>query len=56
MIPAIGLAVWIRSSLNRFMAAALVFYALKHKENVATKYENGTFELIATGTPPTKLN
>jgi len=48
MIPPIALAVWFKSSFDKMMWFILVFYALRSKDNVATKYGNGTFELVAT--------
>lgn len=49
MLPHIAFALWIKSCLEKLMSGALVFYALKHKQNVAAKFGNGTFELLAIG-------
>ena len=49
MLPHIAFALWVRSCVEKLMCGALVFYALKHKQKVAAKYANGTFELLATG-------
>ena len=56
MLPHVAFALWVRSCLEKFMYGGLIFYALKRKQNVAAKYGNGTFELLATGdSPPKKL-
>jgi hypothetical protein len=49
MLPHVAIALWFRSSVEKFMYGGLIFYALKRKQNVAAKCSNGTFELIATG-------
>jgi hypothetical protein len=49
MLPHIALALWIKSCLEKFMYGGLILYALRHKQNVAAKYANGTFEILATG-------
>jgi len=49
MIPQITFLVWIKSSLEKFAWGGIILYALRHKRNVAAKYGNGTFEIIATG-------
>jgi hypothetical protein len=52
-----SLSVWlgVKSSLERLTWFGVTLYALRHKENVAAKCGHGTFEIIATGTPPRKL-
>jgi hypothetical protein len=56
MLPHIALAIWFRSSFDKLTALGVILYALRHKQNVAAKYGNGTFELIATGdNAPKKL-
>ena len=56
MVPhiALAMALWFKSSFDKLMCWILVFYALQHKDTVATKYANGTFELVATGKSPAK--
>jgi hypothetical protein len=49
MIPKIVLWVWIKASVEKFMIGGLIFYALRNKDNVAAKFGNGTFEIVATG-------
>jgi len=49
MLPHIVLVLWIKSWSEKVMCWLLVFYALRHKENVAAKYGHGTFEIVATG-------
>jgi hypothetical protein len=47
---------WIQSSIEKLMCWGVVLYALRHKQNVAAKYGNGTFEIVATGNgDPKKL-
>jgi hypothetical protein len=55
MLPPIALALWFKSSFDRLMCWFLVLYALRYKDNVAAKYANGTFELVATGVATKKL-
>lgn len=55
MLPHVALALWFKSSFEKLMYWFLVFYALRNKDNVATKYANGTFELVATGGSRKKL-
>ncbi len=52
-----SLSVWLalKSSVERLTSLGVILYALRHKENVAAKCGHGTFEIIATGTPPKKL-
>jgi hypothetical protein len=54
MIPQIAFLLWIRTSIEKLMCGGLILYALRNKQNVAAKYGNGTFELVATGENPTK--
>ena len=56
MLPHIALTLWFKSSIEKLICWGVVLYALRHKENVAAKYGNGMFELVATGdSPPKKL-
>jgi len=54
MLPHIALALWLKSCFEKIMCWALVFYALRHKQNVAAKYGHGTFEIVATGERATR--
>jgi len=54
MIPQIAFVVWFKSSIEKMMAWGVVLYALRHKQNVAAKYGNGTFEIVATGSTARK--
>ena len=54
MLPHIALALWFRSSVEKFMYGGLILYALMSKQNVAAKCGNGTFEIVATGDSPRK--
>jgi hypothetical protein len=49
MLPQIAFFLWIRASIEKLMCGGLVLYALRHKQNVAAKFGDGKFELIATG-------
>jgi hypothetical protein len=49
MIPQIAVVVWFKSSIERLMAWGVVLYALRQKQDVAAKYGNGMFEIVATG-------
>jgi hypothetical protein len=49
MIPQFAFLLWIKASAEKLMYGGLILYALRHKQNVAAKYGNGTFELVATG-------
>lgn len=53
-----SLSVWLsmKSSLERITWFGLILYALRHKENVAAKYGQGTFEIVATGKTPKELS
>jgi hypothetical protein len=56
MLPHIALTLWFKSSIEKLMCWGVVLYALRHKQNVAAKYGNGTFEIVATGNDdPKKL-
>jgi hypothetical protein len=49
MIPQFAFLLWIKASIEKLMCGGLVLYALRHKQNVAAKFGDGKFELIATG-------
>jgi hypothetical protein len=49
MLPHIAIALWFKSSMEKLMCWGVVLYALRHKQNVAAKYGNGTFEIVAVG-------
>jgi hypothetical protein len=56
MLPHIVFLLWIKASIEKLMCGGLVLYALRHKQNVAAKFGDGKFELIATGdSSPLKL-
>ena len=56
MLPQIALTLWFKSSIEKLMCCWIVLYALRYKQNVAAKYGNGTFEIVATGnSAPKKL-
>jgi hypothetical protein len=48
MIPQFAFLLWIKASIEKLMCGGLVLYALRHKQNVAAKFGDGKFELIAT--------
>ena len=54
-ISSLFVSLGLKSSLERLTWFSVTLYALRHKENVAAKCGHGTFEIIATGTPPRKL-
>ena len=54
MISPIALAVWFKSSIDRLVCFGVVLYALRNKQNVAARYGNGVFELVATGDKPAR--
>jgi len=49
MVPQIAFFLWIKASVEKLMCGGLVLYALRYKQNVAAKFGNGIFELVATG-------
>ena len=49
MIPQIAVILWIKSYVEKLMGWGVVLYALRHKQNVAARIGNGTFEIVATG-------
>ena len=49
MLPQTVLAWSLKSWLEKVMGWAVILYALRHKENVAAKFSNGQFEIVATG-------
>jgi hypothetical protein len=49
MLPQIAFTLWFKSSIEKLMGWGVILYALRHKQNVAAKYGNGTFEIVATG-------
>jgi len=56
MLPQIAIFLWIRVSIEKLLCGGLVLYALRNKQNVAAKFGDGKFELVATGDrPPLKL-
>jgi len=56
MLPQIAIFLWIRASIEKLLCGGLVLYALRNKQNVAAKFGDGKFELVATGDrPPLKL-
>ena len=49
MVPQIAFLLWIKTSVEKLMCGGLVLYALRYKQDVAAKFGNGVFELVATG-------
>jgi hypothetical protein len=49
MLPHIALTLWFKSSVEKLMCWGVVVYALRHKQSVAARYGNGTFEIVAIG-------
>jgi metal-dependent amidase/aminoacylase/carboxypeptidase family protein len=54
-ISSLPFFVGIKGSIEKLVFGCLVYSALRHKENVAAKYDHGVFEIVATGTPPKNL-
>jgi hypothetical protein len=54
-ISSFSVVVGLKSFVEKLMFSALVYSALRNKDNVAASFGNGKFELVAAGTAPRKL-